>query len=69
MILRFGITQCNTTNSCFWVREEQAQAHLSCGHQLLERYTVLVENANAANRDLLDEIGQSVSRAETLKRA
>ena len=36
---------------------------------LLEKYAVLVENSNEVNSEILDEIGQRVSRVEGLKRA
>jgi molybdate transport system regulatory protein len=39
------------------------------GQSLLEKYAVLVENSNEVNREILDEIGQRVNRAEALKRA
>ncbi len=39
------------------------------GRSLLEKYAVLVDKSNAVNRELLDEIAQSVSRGERLKRA
>lgn len=39
------------------------------GQTLLEKYAVLVETSNEVNREILDEIAQSVSRSESLKRA
>jgi len=39
------------------------------GQKLLENYAVLVERSNEINRELLDEIGRSASRAESFKRA
>ena len=39
------------------------------GQNLLEKYSALVEKSNEVNRETLDEIAQSVSRVERLKRA
>lgn len=39
------------------------------GKKLLETYVVLVEQSNAVNRELLDEIGQAVSGTESLESA